>query len=123
MKNLERFWSGHLDNKSSNLSGFSKLVPSETMVKTVVLEGFSILTLFIQSSIFDRFLLDFELQNETNFEYICPKIDPKFKLEFEGPNLEIFGDFLGIWEQGKKIFSNFYTGRRKGGVQGRGGGS
>ena len=39
---LERFWKRYLEWKSQILSGFWKLVPSKNIVKTMVLEAFSI---------------------------------------------------------------------------------
>ena len=67
---------------------------------------------FIQSLIFERFLIDFELQNESKFETNCPKIDPKFKSNFEGRIWEIFGD-LGAQKStfgaaSENLFSCFF---------------
>ena len=52
---------------------------------------------------------------------ICPKIDPKFKLKFEGPILEIFGDFGANLEHNQNIFKFLY-GSAEGGrpAKGRG---
>jgi hypothetical protein len=67
---------------------------------------FRFLTFWDLKSFFDRLLIDFELQNESNFEKNKRKFDPKFKLEFEGPILEIFGYFLGILESSEKLFKS-----------------
>ena len=69
---------------------------------------FRFLTFWDLKSFFDRFVIDFELQNESNFEKNKRKFDPKFKLEFEGPILEIFGDFLRFSSDPGKLFESFF---------------
>ena len=65
-----------------------------TLKKQKFWKLFRFLTCWDLKSFFDRFLIDFELQNESNFEKNKINFDPKFKSEFEGPILEIFGDLL-----------------------------
>jgi len=84
---------------------------------------FRFLTFWDLKSFFDRFLIDFELQNESNFEKNKRKFDPKFELEFEGPILEIFGYFWGRRSNPGKYFQMFEPARRSAGGQRRGGGS
>ena len=56
-----------------------------------------------------------------NFNKFDPKIDAKFKLEFEGPILEILGDFLRFGANPENIFKLLY-GSAEGGrpAKGRG---
>ena len=71
----------------------------------MVLEGFSFLNVFYLEVDFWSILIDLELQNEIKFEYICPKIDPKFTFEFKGPILEVLRSIL---EQHQNVFLCFW---------------
>ena len=67
-QNSERFWRAYLERMSPIWSRSCKPRPSKTIVKTMILEGFSFFMFFVQRAIFERFSIDFELQNETKFE-------------------------------------------------------
>ena len=57
----------------------------------------------------------------SNLNKCGPKFDVKFELKFEGPILEIFGDFLRFWSDFGKSFKCFF-GSAEGGrpAKGRG---
>ena len=109
-KNIRRNWNDFGEDIQSKIFDFLVDFASPDLRNTLEKQGFwklfRFLTFWDLKSFFDRLLIDFQLQNESNFEKNKRKFDPKFKLEFEGPILEIFGYFWGILEGSEKIFES-----------------